>query len=253
MFFMAGAAASVLDFLGSMQSASGAKQNSAAGTAVPNQSPFDIASAADGGASTGATSAGATSAGSTPAGATSAPPNGSPGGCWSCSETMSMLLEVQGQSNTGAAGGTGGTAGSDVLGTLEQLLATLENQLGAGQTATGADGSPDSVQGRHGGDHRGGGIDQLLQALDSQSGTSRNVSNADGSTTTTITYADGSTVTMTSPASSSSNSSDPSGTSTASTSSGTGGGAVNPLERLIQQQAQMFAAATAGQNLSMMA
>jgi len=66
----------------------------------------------------------------------------------------------------------------------------------------------------------------------STSGTSQTVTNADGSTTTTINYSDGSTVSMTTPASSSGSSG--SGTQ----SSGTNG---NILEQLIQYQAQLLA------------
>jgi hypothetical protein len=62
---------------------------------------------------------------------------------------------------------------------------------------------------------------------------SQTVSNADGSTTTTITYSDGSQVTMTRPA--------------ASTD---GGATANLLERLIQRQADMLTRTTSGQTLA---
>jgi hypothetical protein len=240
MFFLAGAASSVLDFLGSLQGASGAQQNSGAAGAPSGQGQFSLAAPppTTGGASTSAASG--------------------TGGFWSSPETMGTLLSAQ--SGGGATGGTGAPSGANVLGTIEQLLASIENQLGAGQPS-GSDSDADGVSG-HGGHHHHGGIEQLLQALEGQSGTdpsaassgtgqsgtTQNVTNADGSTTTTITYADGSTVTMTSPASlSSADSSATSGTP------GSGTGPLNPLERLIQQQAQMFAAATAGQGLSTIA
>jgi hypothetical protein len=66
--------------------------------------------------------------------------------------------------------------------------------------------------------------------------TSKTVTNPDGSQTTTITYADGSTVTMTMPAAAASNSS---------------ALAHNMMERMIQHQAQMIAAASAGQGLAL--
>jgi hypothetical protein len=68
------------------------------------------------------------------------------------------------------------------------------------------------------------------------SDTSKTVTNADGSQTTTITYADGSTVTLTMPAAGASNS---------------GALAHNMMERMIQHQAQMIAAASAGQGLAL--
>jgi hypothetical protein len=70
----------------------------------------------------------------------------------------------------------------------------------------------------------------------SASDTSKTVTNPDGSQTTTITYADGSTVTMTMPAAAASNSS---------------ALAHNMLERMIQRQAQMIAAPSAGQGLAL--
>ena len=70
--------------------------------------------------------------------------------------------------------------------------------------------------------------------LAAQAGTSQTVANSNGSSTTTITYADGSNVSMTTPASSSS----------ASGGSTTAGAANVPannlLEQLIQMQAQLL-------------
>jgi hypothetical protein len=180
---------------------------------------------------------------------------------------MGTLLSAQGLSGVGATGSTGSTgapSGSNLLGTIEQLLASIENQLGAGQASGAGDSDSDGVQGC-GHHHHGGGIEQLLRALDGRSGTdpstassgagqsatTQNVTNVDGSTTTIITYADGSTVTMTSPTSLSGL--DSSGAPAASGTPGSGSGPLNPLERLIQQQAQMFAAVTAGQSLSTIA
>lgn len=242
MFFLAGAASSVLDFLGTLQGPSSTQQSSAqqssgaAGTSA--QTPFDLGlpSSSDAGAATGAT--------------------GGASAWWSSPGTMSALLSAQGQSDpaaTGTSSDSGSTSVADLLGTIEQLLGQLENQLGAGQPT----GDADSTDATHGaGDHHHGGLQELLQALDGQSGssstgtdttgTTQTVTNPDGSTTTTITYADGSTVTMTMAASTSSSSDG----SANSTGSGSGTQSFNPLERLIQLQANMFAAATAGQTLS---
>jgi hypothetical protein len=76
--------------------------------------------------------------------------------------------------------------------------------------------------------------------------TSKSVTNADGSTTTTITYADGSQVTMTIPAASSGSNSNGSN----SNGSNPNGMSQNFLERMIQHQAQMIGAASAGQGLA---
>jgi EF-hand domain pair len=83
----------------------------------------------------------------------------------------------------------------------------------------------------HGGEQAQTNPSDLLSA----SGTSQTMTNADGSTTTTINYSDGSTVSMTTPAASS----DSSGSGTQS--SGTNG---NILEQLIQYQAQLLAQST---------
>jgi hypothetical protein len=159
---------------------------------------------------------------------------------------MDALLSVQGQSGPDATGGASGSGVSGIA-SIERFLSTPETQLGAVSSADPPGATSEPVPGQ-GGHHHGhlGGIQQLLQSLDSQSGTNQTSTNADGSTTTTITYADGSTVTTTAPAcsdcSASSGATGTAGSSTASTG--------NLLERLIQQQAHIFGAATVGQTLS---
>jgi len=250
MFFMAGAATSVLDILGSLQGGSGAQKSSAANAAASSQSPFDIPTP-----TTAATGAGAD------AGATGAAPTGNTGGCWSCTETMTALLTVQSRSTAGAADGTG-AAGSDVLGTIEQLLKSLENQIGAGQATTGPDGASDSTQGtdstqgsqgaHH---HHASGIEQLLQALDGQIGNGQGATAADGSTASSdLTGALGTASGLGFPFSPQfAWSSDGAGAPAGSSTSGSGILPVNPLGRLMNLQAQLFAAATAGRNLSTIA
>jgi len=76
-----------------------------------------------------------------------------------------------------------------------------------------------------------GSTDPLTQPDNSQT-----VTNSDGSTTTTITYADGSQVSMMAPA---------------GNGSGSGASPSNLIERMIQRQAQMLASAAAGQSLMM--
>ena len=77
----------------------------------------------------------------------------------------------------------------------------------------------------HAGGGGGGGADALMQALQGASSTS--TTNSDGSITTTLTYADGSTVTLSQPAS-----------ATTSTGAST---QYNLVERLIQRQADALA------------
>jgi hypothetical protein len=241
MFFMAGAATSVLDILGSLQGGSGAQKSSAANAASSSQSPFDIPASTS--PATGA------SAG------TGAAPTGNTGNCWSCTETMTALLTVQSQS-------TAGSAGSDVLGTIEQLLKSLENQLGAGQGTTGSDGTSDAMQGtdstkgsQRAHHHHASGIEELLQALDSQIGNGQGAAVADGSTANSDpTGVLGTASGLGFPLSPQfAWSSDGAGASAGSFTAGSGISPVNPLGRLMNLQAQMFAAATAGRNLSAIA
>ncbi len=74
---------------------------------------------------------------------------------------------------------------------------------------------------------------------------SQSVTNADGSTTTTITYADGSQVSMTVPAASS--------TGTSSTGTSPAAWEHNFIERMIQRQVQMMAASPSGQGFAISA
>ena len=83
-----------------------------------------------------------------------------------------------------------------------------------------------------GGASMGGGADDLLGA----GNTGQTVTNSDGSTTTTLSYADGSQITMTKPAAG---------------SAGSSAAANNFLERIIQHQAQLLASQTAGQSVAM--
>lgn len=80
--------------------------------------------------------------------------------------------------------------------------------------------------GHHHAHRAGGGADALMEALQGASSTS--TTNSDGSITTTLTYADGSKVTISQPASS--------GTSTSASTQ------YNLVERLVQRQADALAA-----------
>jgi EF hand domain-containing protein len=84
----------------------------------------------------------------------------------------------------------------------------------------------------------GGGLADLLSATDVAGATSQTSQNSDGSSTTTITYADGSTVSTTSPAGSSE-------TVQSGGSSSPGGNSNDLLQQLIRLQAQIVAQASA--------
>jgi EF-hand domain pair len=239
-----GAASSALDALKSLASpkprSDGIKQHS--------KSPFDFA---DNSAS-----------GSSP------PPSGVGGGSPISPATMSALLAALGQSTTGPAT-PASTGRSDALKDLfsqidvdgdRKLSKTeFENALGAGGTnvpmASDVFGKLDKdgdgtvslnemmsalngkgrrhhhhAAGSQGAAGAGSGSDPLLQAL--QGASSSSVSNSDGSTTTSLTYADGSKVTMTSPA--------------ATTPSDAATSSYNFIEQMIQRQARAISSAGAG-------
>ena len=100
MFLLAGAAASVLDYLGSLHAASSALQGSAAAGVAASRPAFDISSAVV------ANDAGA----STPT---------DRGGNWSNPTTMDALISTQGQATSGST--TSASASSITL--LERMIA----------------------------------------------------------------------------------------------------------------------------------
>ena len=103
MFVLAGAAASVLDYLGSLHAASSVLQGSAAAGAAGSSAAFDIGSAVaanDAGASTEA--------------------NG--GGNWSSPATMDALISMQGQTDAPPTGSTSSASASSIN-LLERMIA----------------------------------------------------------------------------------------------------------------------------------
>lgn len=170
--------------------------------------------------------------------------------------TMAALLSLQGQ---GGPQGLSLFAKLDTDGNGQISKSEFETTLGnAGVDQTSADalfdkldangdGSIDQgelANARHGGHYHHhaegaaqgsgssgqGGVASLLSATDATGATTQTASNADGSSTTTITYTDGSKVEMTSPA-----------TASGSTSAGASGpNTANLIERLIQMQAQLL-------------
>jgi hypothetical protein len=243
-----GALSSAMDLLQSL-GAPKSSSSQANGFSHPAANPFDLS---------------ATAATSTSAARASGPSASSP----LSPATMSALLAAQGQSSTAAT-----PAPTDPKAALDDLFSQLdadhdgkiskpefENALGAGGTNLAqagqvfgkldknGDGSVTLEElssalkgkGHHhhshaagSSDSSGANTDALLQALSGAS--SNSVTNSDGSTTTSIIYADGSKVTMTSPAAkaSSSNATSP----------------YNFVEQMIAREAQAMSS-TASQSLS---
>jgi hypothetical protein len=272
MFFLAGAAASnALDLISALQQTLAGKNASAPSTPPANGQSFDVSAGANGTTAPGGTSATAT----TPLAPT----------------TMNALLTVQGDSQTPLVNGdafsqklfsmldangdgsisqsefdsifnkNGDTTKADAIfaqldanhdGNVssDELTAALSGQGGQG------DGGPQGLHHRH--HHHGlGGLGDANSPMGGSGNsndpfstdasndpfagdTSKSVTNSDGSTTTTIAYADGSQVTMTIPAAG--------GTGTSPSAM-----AHNFIERMIQHQAQMMTASTAGQSLAISA
>jgi len=97
----------------------------------------------------------------------------------------------------------------------------------------------DSGDGTQGSGSQQDGLSSLLNSTDITGATSQTANNADGSSTTTITYADGTTVSMTTPAATQ-GSDGSNGGSTGSSASGTSNGSNNNLiEQLIRLQSQL--------------
>jgi Ca2+-binding EF-hand superfamily protein len=119
---------------------------------------------------------------------------------------------------------------------LDEMSSALKGAGGKGghhhhHHVAASDGSSDASSS---GSTSGSSSDSLLQALNGAFSTS--TSNSDGSTTTSVTYADGSKVTMTSPA--------------ATTSSSSATSSYNFLEQMIQREAQALSFSSASLSVS---
>jgi len=253
MVFVLGAASSALDILKSLTSPTSSTSSSSQtnGTGQDPASQFDLSGSAS------------TSANKPPTSGANAFSQIAPA-------TLSALLAAQSQSSTGATT-PASTSPSAALKDLFSLLdansngqiskSEFENALGAGGTNLAnadkvfneldknGDGSVNLgelssvLKGGRGRHHHIGGsdgprgatnaagssADPLLQAL--QGASSSSVANSDGSTTTSLTYADGSKVTLTSPA-----------TTTASANATS---SYNIVEQLIQREAQALSSSAA--------
>jgi len=98
----------------------------------------------------------------------------------------------------------------------------------------------DSAGSAQGGGTQQGGLSSLLNSSDITGATSQSATNADGSTTTTISYADGTSVSMTTPAAPQNNApSNGDSTNNGSTGSSGSNNNNNLIEQLIQLQSQL--------------
>jgi Ca2+-binding EF-hand superfamily protein len=243
MVFVLGAASSALDALKSLTSSSSSSSSSTTGSSQDPSNPFDLSGSAS-------TSASSTSTSSTPVSGSNKVSQLAP-------ITFSALLVTQGQSSTGTtasavkdlfslananggeisksqfenAFGAGGTNIANADKVFNQLDANADGSVSFGELSSALKSAGKGHHHAHIGGSDGSGdssgtdsstTDPLLQALQGDSGTT--VTNSDGSTTTSLTYADGSKVTLTSPA--------------ATTASSNATSSYNIVEQLIQREAQ---------------
>jgi hypothetical protein len=157
--------------------------------------------------------------------------------------------DAQGQGQTGQAQGVQGHHHHHHHGGGGFDLASL---LG------GASGSDGSGSGADGGAGAGGGMSIGANAglgADLTGDATQSVTNSDGSTTTTVTYADGSKVAMTIPGANSSGQSGSGQNGSGQNSSGAVSAATfnNFVEQMIQRQAQLLASTSVGQSLAVSA
>jgi hypothetical protein len=267
MFFLTGtAAASALDLIAKLQQTVGAKKPSGAQAPVTG---FDSSTAAT------------TDAGSPSAGDSASAPNS-----LLAPDTLDALLAVQGQNQPAIVNGDAfskqlfslldsdgngsisksefetafGQNGNNTL--ADQIFGKLDangdGSVTQAELTNALNGQGQSQQVPHHHHHHFGGMGGLgasasggangaTDPLAALGGNSQTVNNSDGSTTTTITYADGSTVSMTMPAAS--------GSGAGSTGNGGNNGAAahNFIERMIQRQAQLLGGASAGQAVAVSA
>jgi hypothetical protein len=262
MMFALGAASSALDMIKSLAS-SNSSSSPATGFNEASTDPFNISSGAA--ASTGAPATGFTGGGSQISPATmsallAAQGQSSAGTASSASTSpadalQNLFSQIDGngdgqisKSEFESALGAGGTniaQADDVFGKLDQ---DGNGSVSLGELSSALQGS----QGSHGGGHHGhvsdsaasadsagsgssgASSDPLLQALAAASGTS--VTNSDGSTTTSLSFADGSTVSMTVPA--------------ATTSSSAATSSYNLIEQLIKREQQAISFTPASLSVS---
>lgn len=122
------------------------------------------------------------------------------------------------------AGGTNIAAADNVFNKMDT---DGDGSVSLDEMASALKGKGGAHHAHHGGGGGGGGADALLNALQAASSTS--TTNSDGSITTTMTYADGTTLTLSQPAS--------------STASSNASSKYNLVEQMVQRQADSLATA----------
>lgn len=220
MLFLAGAAASgIVDLFSSLKQTTDSGKNKTGTTAASAFLPVTKSASAD----TSTTSTTST----TPSSSVST--ENMRALLWLQSHGVDMSSSIMSALDTDSSGGVSKSE-------FEQMFAksgdTTKADAAFAKLDTDADGTVSAQELaaglRTGHRHHGSGDADSTNANSSQI-----VSNSDGSTTTTISYADGSQVTLTRPAASASN-----------------GAMTNLLERLIQRQADMLTQTTSGQTLT---
>lgn len=238
--FAAGAATSAIGALASLKdlfkSSSGSPSDAQAGTA-----PFVV--------------------GQAPAGST--PPATGTNWKFMTTETMSMMISVQSEAAAAGTQAHGGGRASQYFAMLDTNGdgSVSKDELSAALTPSGNGDKTDALFSKLDTDNDGSvSLEELRSAIREshrhhriqarneeasndidnppQGSNSKTVTNTDGSTTTTVSYPDGSSVSMTRPA---------------AAAADANGFNNNILERLIQRQAQALAASTSGQALSVSA
>jgi hypothetical protein len=226
MMFLAGAAASgVVDLISSLKQTTDSGKNK---SGAPTQSAFlPVSQSASADSSAAATAATASSS--------AVSTDTMRALLWLQSHGVDMSSSIMSAMDTDKSGGVSKSE-------FEQMFAkngdTTKADAAFAKLDTDTDGAVSAQElaaglrsGRH---HHGPPETASMDSNGSTSGdSSQTARNADGSTTTTITYADGSQVTMTRPA-----------------ASADSGAMSNLLERLIQRQADMLTQTTSGQSLA---
>lgn len=242
MFFLAGAAAgSAMDLIASLtQTLSGSQTNTGVTTDVTKATSTFDAAASRAGATLPSTAGGTPATPPMTAGTMNAllAAQGQQDGGNSLSSKLFSLLDGDGNGSVSktefeqAFAKNGDTAKADSV--FAKIDKNGDGSVSLSELASALKGGRQRHRGMDGMDAVGGASDGTSN--DNSSGsTSKTVTNADGSVTTTITYSDGTKLSMTKPASSS------------------GTTANNFLERMIQRQAQMLSASTAGQSVAVTA
>ncbi len=211
------------------QSGDGTSSGTQAGQGQVGPLPFGNAAALQAAANNGAT------------GQTTTNANGSTTYTITYPDSSTVTLTTAPASTTTSSSASSSTAdntSSTSSNPLEQAIEMLAGALSAATSQSAGATSSEQPQSQFA-PPTFGAVGNMLASADSGA-SSQTTTNANGSTTYTITYPDGSTVTLTTPAASSSTSS-ADGSSSATNTTGT---YTNLLERLIEMQAQLLNSTT---------